>query len=165
MSIKLPFTFLISLALLITIIKCEDCKTPAECYIKAISILQRDREEMRSQMDIYEKKLQETVAKYENLLNTAKTEMQGKYEKCQNDLNTSNENLNQSINSVRGSILRDLQCTSVHQGGNVAACPGGFRAVSCSCGSGCGSWGLDHNSGACRCGCGEWTTVTCCKLA
>jgi len=159
---------------LIKLSSTEDCKTPFECYLKAVETLKTDRAEMRRQIDSlsnqykedlqnYENKLKETTVKYEELLNNSKAE-------CNNQINILNQNLqnlqnniNQRVTDVYNSIPRNLALTGTHQGGSYSGCPAGYIAVSCSCGSGCGSWDI-QNGNTCHCSCGEWTSAFCLKL-
>jgi hypothetical protein len=140
----------------------KDCDTPVDCYTKSIALLQQDRAEMRRQLDEYQKKLQESEQKYENLLNQAKSDFEAKYQTCQNNLNAVTQQLTNSINEVRSAIPHQILYASSHTAGRVADCPNGFNAVSCSCGSGCGSWSL--SGPRCNCQCGEWASAVCIRL-
>lgn len=142
----------------------KDCDTPADCYIKAIAILENDRAEMRRQMDSYEKKLEEANKKYQESLKQVESDFENKHQQCQNQISSLNQQLMNEVDSVRRSILHNLECASSHAGGRWVGCPGGFKAVSCSCGSACGSWTIDHGNNSCNCHCGEWAEVVCCRL-
>jgi len=48
-------------------INSADCVTPAECYIQATAVLQRDREEMRRQLDKYQSMYEAVVNENQNL--------------------------------------------------------------------------------------------------
>ncbi|XP_061405029.1 EMI domain-containing protein 1-like isoform X1 [Lethenteron reissneri] len=59
-----------------------------------------------------------------------------------------------------------ISCINVSSRGATASCPTGHIAVSCSCGSACGSWDIPNDS-TCHCQCGgiDWTSARCCQLA
>nr|XP_032826398.1 collagen alpha-1(I) chain-like isoform X2 [Petromyzon marinus] len=59
-----------------------------------------------------------------------------------------------------------ISCTNVSSRGDTTSCPTGHIAVSCACGSACGSWDIPNDS-TCHCQCRgiDWTSARCCKLA
>jgi len=109
-----------------------------------------------------EKKLNETSAQYQGLLNQIKTECNDQITNLRQNLNDSQNTINQRVKQVEGSVPRHLSFTRVHQLGSQANCPDGFLPLSCSCGSGCGSWTIDGQN--CKCQCGEWTDANCFQL-
>ncbi|KAM3925444.1 resistin-like [Leptodactylus fuscus] len=75
--------------------------------------------------------------------------------------------LDKAIRSVVAQHISklDLDCTFSHDRSSYASCPSGYKAVSCSCGMGCGSWDVQSpNRCHCQCGGMDWTTATCCKV-
>ena len=145
---------------------CEvDCGTPVECYVKAIAILKSDREEMIRKIDSMQQKLDDTYKKYEELLSQTKLECENKYHNSLTFTKDVNANLNGKIEQVVNSIPHEMQCYSATLGGRISPCKNGYRPVSCSCGSGSGTWDIDHNGRYCKCQSGEWATSICCKIA
>uniref|UniRef100_A0A6I8NQG5 Resistin n=1 Tax=Ornithorhynchus anatinus TaxID=9258 RepID=A0A6I8NQG5_ORNAN len=65
------------------------------------------------------------------------------------------------------SALKDLSlvCTSVFTQGALVACPSGYKATACSCGSACGSWDIRSDT-VCHCQCRgiDWTSARCCQI-
>ncbi len=59
---------LVLLTLNISIILADDCGTPAQCYIKAKSILYQDRKEMRNTLDQDRKEMRNTIDKLTSLV-------------------------------------------------------------------------------------------------
>ncbi|CAM9645222.1 uncharacterized protein LOC144940909 [Lampetra fluviatilis] len=59
-----------------------------------------------------------------------------------------------------------ISCRNVSSRGATTSCPTGHIAVSCSCGSACGSWDIPNDS-TCHCQCRgiDWTSARCCQLA
>jgi len=55
---------------LVSNIVTEECNTPAECYIRATAILKQDREEMRNQLEQYQKMYMEVIKENINLKET-----------------------------------------------------------------------------------------------
>lgn len=108
--------------LVISVVSASDCGTPAECYLKALELLQRDREEIRSLTDKLVKKnedltnelkstkvnLEELAKKNENLtneLNSLKINiglLQKELFDFKNGSNSKLENLTQQVNSKPG---------------------------------------------------------------
>jgi len=152
----------------------ENCQTPFECYLKAVEILKSDRAEMRRQMDFlndqylknmqeFEKRLIETTAKYEDMLNQSKINCNEQIKNLNQNFQNFQTLVDQRINQVNNSIPHHLGLTGTHSPGLFSSCPVGYTAISCSCGSGCGSWEI-QNEKTCHCGCGEWTSAFCLKL-
>ncbi|XP_007656086.1 resistin [Ornithorhynchus anatinus] len=77
------------------------------------------------------------------------------------------EKIQERVNSLVSSALKDLSlvCTSVFTQGALVACPSGYKATACSCGSACGSWDIRSDT-VCHCQCRgiDWTSARCCQI-
>ncbi|XP_044138925.1 trihydrophobin-like [Bufo gargarizans] len=67
--------------------------------------------------------------------------------------------------SNTGRCACKLSCKDVMTRTNTAKCDAGYTAMSCSCGSGCGSYNF-KGSDVCFCQCQnmDWTSARCCKM-
>jgi hypothetical protein len=98
--------------------------------------------------------------KINNIKNEMFNEMNNMKNSYQNEFNSKQDqinNLNNRINSVK------ISCYGTSNKGRYVSCNPGYTAVSCSCGSACGSWNIE-GTGTCHCQCGEWAEVECCII-
>ncbi len=72
--------------LMTSVIKCADCSTPADCYIKALALLNQDRDEMRRERDTLIKKIQDLENQLLNKFNEKTSDMDNKINTISNIL-------------------------------------------------------------------------------
>ncbi len=140
-----------------------------ECYNKAEENLFLAEKNYENALISINEMKNEMTKEIENLkkdfliqLDNLKNEIKNSY---QNELNSKQEqinNLNNRINSLN--VPNKLSCYSAKNNGSHAGCNPGYIAVSCSCGSGCGSYHIEAEETTCHCECGEWTRVECCLI-
>ncbi len=90
----------------------EDCKTPAECYVRAIALLKNARDEYRTSSDKMIVKNDEDKKEYNSLLENAKKNMKDEVEVLKNELKSANDEIKrlnanlESLNSLVASITQ-----------------------------------------------------------
>lgn len=135
---KMMKNFIIILGLL-KVILCESCGTPVECYTKAISLLQQDREEMHKVKDkfeqektVLEKKIQDQadlIIQLQMALQSESNERVNSQNSLQNGINDINNRISSTPKSISGCYIKEC---AIGDWGDCC-CDGDAKAVSGGC--------------------------------
>jgi hypothetical protein len=130
--LNIKFLFIFSL---LSIVLSEDCKSPLDCYLNAMSLLNKAREEYRLATD----RLEKIIGNLSQDTNNKISQVNGKIDSINNEVNNRISSLDQKINSVNIEITNKAvkQCEfitcKIGNWGSGCRCPGNKKILTGGC--------------------------------